>query len=90
MSLTLSCNMPYSSAETASVLDGAIPFLLQEHQIGHHGSEILSDDTPWVVWIQGVHHDQLAKFLLNSANSTLTEALQDLLHVIMSHDDIRD
>ena len=51
---------------------------------------ILSADLLWVVWIQGIRRDQLAHFLINSAESNLTEALQDLLHVILSHEDLRD
>ena len=80
----------YSSVTTASGLDGAVPFLLQEHHIGHCGPATLYADKLWVVWLQGVHHDQLAYLLLKSTESVLTEALQDLLHAILSHDDLRN
>ena len=80
----------YSSIITALGLDGAVPFLLQEHNIGHFSPEILSTDLLWVIWLQGVHHEQLAHFLLTSADSVLNEMLQALLHVILSHDDLCD
>ena len=80
----------YSSVATSSVIDGEIPFLLQEHQVGHCGHSILSADILWVVWIQGFHCDQLAHLFLNSDDSAFTKALQTLLHFILSHDNLRD
>ena len=72
------------------VLDGAVPFLLHEHHIGHRGPAILYAELLWFVWIQGVHIDQLVHFLLNSADSALAEAIQDLLNILLNHDNLCD
>ena len=71
-------------------LDGAVPFLLHEHHTGHRRPAILYAELLWVVWIQGVHLDQLAHFLLNSADSALAEAIQDLLNILLNHDNLCD
>ena len=85
----LCCEIPlYYSIATSLGLDGTIPFLLQEHQTGHRGPTILSDELLRVVWLQGVHCDQMAHLILNNYDSALTKELQDLLNVILSHDDL--
>ena len=80
----------YSSVAIALGLDCVILFLLQEHQIGQCGPAILSAELLWVIWIQGFHRNQLEYFLINSSDSAFTEALQALLRVILSHDDLRN
>ena len=82
--------LQYSSVATASGLDVAVPFLLQEHQIGHCGPTILSAELLWIVWLQGVHCDPLVYFLLNIADSALTEALHALIHIVQSHGYLQD
>ena len=62
----------YSSVASSLGLDGTILFSLQEHQVGHRGPAILSDEFFWFVWIQGIHCNYLVHFFLNGADSTLS------------------
>ena len=80
----------YYSVATALGVDGTVPFLLQEDQIGHCRPAIFYAEILWFIWIQGIHSDQMMYFLLNRANSALNEAMQAMLHVILSHDNLRN